>query len=336
MDSWTADVLALLKSHQAPVLITILSAEGSTPREAGARMAVTASETLGTIGGGNLEHVAIGQARALLREAPGRWRVQDYPLGPLLGQCCGGRIRLLLEHLSSDDLAWIERAHVLLRDGESFALSTVFEPDALRRDFSDLGVPAAARGPRPVAGDRIFERFASATPRVLLFGFGHVGAASQRLLATLPFRVDVFDTRTELANTKPVKSVTEAGAETSAALAGPDDLILIMTHDHALDYHLTLAGLRGAAKFVGLIGSATKRARFLRRLRDAGVGPEALERFCCPIGMPGVDGKQPEVIAVAVAAQLLALRGANKPDRTFVRQPTSELPHPCIAHATDR
>jgi xanthine dehydrogenase accessory factor len=295
-------------------------------------MVVTATSTHGTIGGGNLEHVAIGQARALLREAPGQWRVQDYPLGPLLGQCCGGRVRLLLEHLTLDDAAWIERAHRLLRDGDSFTLSTKFEPETLQRDFSGLGVPASARGPRPVAGDRILEQFVNELPRVLLFGYGHVGAALQRLLSTLPFRVDVFDTRAEFAEEAEVTLVSEAGAESVASVVSPDDFVLVMTHDHALDYRLTLAGLRAAPRFVGLIGSATKRARFLRRLREAEVGAPALARLCCPIGMPGVDGKQPDVIAVAVAAQLLALRGEKIAGPSLIRQPASETAHPCLVH----
>src|SRR5687768_2952800 len=89
------------KMREGPAaLVTILATEGSAPRRAGARMVVTEKGLAGTIGGGRLEHQTIKQARAILALEPGSWRVQDYPLGPLLGQCCGGRVRLLVEHLS--------------------------------------------------------------------------------------------------------------------------------------------------------------------------------------------------------------------------------------------
>ncbi len=88
--------------HRGPAaLVTILATEGSAPRGPGARMVVTERGLAGTIGGGALEHQALAQARAILAHPPGSWRVQDYPLGPLLGQCCGGRVRLLVERLES-------------------------------------------------------------------------------------------------------------------------------------------------------------------------------------------------------------------------------------------
>ena len=83
--------------------------------------------------------------------------------------------------------------------------------------------------------------------------------------------------------------------------------ILILTHDHGLDYRLTAAALRSPARFIGLIGSQTKRARFLSRLARDGVSAEARGRLTCPIGLPGVTGKEPDVIAVALLAQVLQL-----------------------------
>src|SRR5688572_32129642 len=100
MADWTR--LARESLQQGPAaLVTVLATEGSAPRGPGARMVVTEAGLAGTIGGGALEHQVTAQARKVLALAPGSWRVQDYPLGPLLGQCCGGRVRLLLEHLES-------------------------------------------------------------------------------------------------------------------------------------------------------------------------------------------------------------------------------------------
>uniref|UniRef100_UPI0030D738E7 XdhC family protein n=4 Tax=Pseudomonadota TaxID=1224 RepID=UPI0030D738E7 len=90
--------------------------------------------------------------------------------------------------------------------------------------------------------------------------------------------------------------------------AGDTAAILVLTHDHGLDYRLTAAALRSRACFIGLIGSQTKRARFLSRLRGEGFGDDDLSRLTCPIGLPGVTGKEPEVIAIAALAQILSLR----------------------------
>src|SRR5215207_3281137 len=100
MADWTDQAREALSQGPA-ALVTILATEGSAPRRAGARMVVTERGLAGSIGGGRLEHQATAQAQAILEREPGSWRVQDYPLGPLLGQCCGGRVRLLVEHLES-------------------------------------------------------------------------------------------------------------------------------------------------------------------------------------------------------------------------------------------
>jgi xanthine dehydrogenase accessory factor len=136
-----------------------------------------------------------------------------------------------------------------------------------------------------------------------MFGAGHVGVAIADRLPRLPFRVAWFDSRPN--RNFPGVSMQEDDAQVvCAGEAEPGAAVLIFTHDHALDYRLTAAALRSQASFVGLIGSGTKRARFLSRLSDEGVDSE---RLTCPIGIPGIPDKQPDVIAIAVIAQLLML-----------------------------
>ena len=207
------------------------------------------------------------------------------------------------------DQDWIARVQSRLDRGDSFSLTTRFAEGRLHRTFVGDGQSAQVRGPRPEIGDTLLETFASDRPRILLFGYGHVGRALSHVLETLPFRSEIYDTRPQVDDDATVRMVGQDEAVGVSRSAGRSDLVLIMTHDHALDYRLTLAALRGEGGFVGLIGSATKRARFVRRLRDDGVAEEALARLCCPIGLDGVEGKQPEVIAVSVAAQMLILRG---------------------------
>ena len=297
-------MLAREASEQGPAaLVTILAVEGSAPRGPGARMVVTENGLAGSIGGGQLEHQATRQARRILALAPGSWRVQDYPLGPLLGQCCGGRVRLLVEHLAG------------VPDGEGpfeVTLSDRVERRPLRgegrappTDASAPPAPLTARGPLPAPGTRFLEVVESDTLPVRLFGAGHVGRAIAARAAGLPLAIAWYDSRAEAAETPGVVLADEDSLVACASETPEDGAVLIMTHDHGLDYRLTAAALAGRARFVGLIGSKSKRARFLSRLAAEGVDAA---RLTCPIGLPGIGGRQPEVIAIATLAQLLMLR----------------------------
>lgn len=294
----------------APIaMVSVLATEGSAPRGAGTRMLVTADGIAGTIGGGSLEFHAMEQARAVLALAPGTWRVQDFPLGPLLGQCCGGRVRLLVEHLDPLRLDWLGGA------GEGRTLVSRLAPGHVERWIDDEAEtrPLSARGDRPEAGTRFAETIGQNRRPLYLFGAGHVGQAIAQHAERLPFRLAWFDTRPLFDSIPGVTLVPERAVE-QCMLDAPDDAaIVILTHDHALDYRLTLAALRRApVAFIGLIGSATKRARFLSRLARDGIDDAARARLCCPIGIDGVVGKEPDVIAIATLAQLLQLR-ADRP-----------------------
>ena len=294
MADWTRQARDALQQGPA-ALVTILATEGSAPRGPGARMVVTETGLAGTIGGGALEHQAMEQARLLLDHPPGSWRVQDYPLGPLLGQCCGGRVRLLVERLAEvpegDGPYEVRLAEALTR-----------APSAARPGT------LPARGPRPEAGASFVEPADSDRLPVLMFGAGHVGKAIAARAEGLPLHLAWYDSRPEAAET-PGVVLADADAMTACAASAERDMaIVILTHDHGLDYALTAAALASPARYVGLIGSETKRARFLSRLDKDGISHA---RLTCPIGLPGLKGKEPEVIAIATLAQLLTLRTAT-------------------------
>ena len=290
MFDWTTNAREALRQGPA-ALVTILATEGSAPRGPGARMVVTQTGLAGTIGGGKLEHLSTAQARAILALGPGSWRVQDYPLGPLLGQCCGGRVRLLVERL--DEVP------------ESDGPFTVTLGDKVCRVAGQDGERLAARGPLPVAGARFVEPAETDMLPVTMFGAGHVGRAVAARAPGLPLHFAWHDSRPEAAETAGVVLADEAAMVACAAGAPEEAAVVILTHDHALDYRLTAAALGGRARFVGLIGSRSKRARFLSRLAADGVDAA---RLTCPIGLSGIRGKEPEVIAIATLAQLLMLR----------------------------
>ncbi|HEX8239525.1 MAG TPA: xanthine dehydrogenase accessory protein XdhC [Allosphingosinicella sp.] len=292
MADWTRQAREALRRGPA-ALVTILATEGSAPRGAGARMVVTETGLSGSIGGGALEHQSAAQARAILALEPGSWRVQDYPLGPLLGQCCGGRVRLLVEHLES----------VPEREGPfEVTLSERVERRPLNGGTRDS---MSARGPLPAAGARFLEPVESDSLPVLLFGAGHVGRAIAARTAGLPLHLAWYDSRAEMAETPGVVLTDENDMAAAAAGASENCAVVIMTHDHGLDYRLAAAALGGRARFVGLIGSRTKRARFVKRLAAEGVD---CARLTCPVGVAGIGGREPEVIAIATLAQLLMLR----------------------------
>ncbi|UZK66446.1 xanthine dehydrogenase accessory protein XdhC [Sphingomonas sp. M1-B02] len=294
MTDWRANAREVLAEGPA-ALVTILATEGSAPRGAGARMLVTRETLRGTIGGGALEHQVTAQARAILDHPPGSWRIQDYPLGPLLGQCCGGRVRLMVERLASVPA---EGPH-LVSLGETI----------IRKPHSGDSMPRlGARGPLPGPGAIFLDPVETDSRPVLLFGAGHVATALVERAAGLPLRTAWYDSREALAQRQGVVLASEEELVACAGEAAADTAVLIVTHDHALDYRLVTAALRSPALFVGMIGSRTKRARFISRLAADGVDTA---RLTCPIGLPGIAGKEPEVIAIAVLAQLLSLRNAT-------------------------
>jgi xanthine dehydrogenase accessory factor len=256
MTDWVATLAKLDAAGEAAVLVTVLDARGSTPRESGCKMVVTAAAAHGTIGGGHLEFKAIEISRqalagALPADGP---LLREFPLGPSLGQCCGGTATLLFE--------------------------TVRPPEC----------------------------------RIALFGAGHIGRALVKVMAEVPCRITWIDSRTDAfpsdipANTSVV--ISEA-SEYEVADLPADGYVLVMTHSHQTDLAIVEAALRrGGFRYVGLIGSRTKRARFTRRLAQRGVAPEAIARLVCPIGVPDIGAKHPSAIAIATAAQILQVATA--------------------------
>jgi xanthine dehydrogenase accessory factor len=295
---WAARAAAWLKAGGPVGLVTQLAVEGSTPREAGVRMVVGAEEAFGTIGGGALERQALDQARRLMALADSAYAVQDYPLGPLLNQCCGGRVRLLIERLEPKDVDWLEAA----ADSGAGWLVTQVLADRLERSVEAFAEPAPkplARGDKPKPGDRLVDPLGGVRPALQLFGAGHVGKATAPILATLPFRLAWMDTRPG----EGAETLTEAQMIDRIEAADPQSWFLVMTHSHDLDYALIRSVLRrGDAAWIGLIGSATKRARFASRLKAEGLSADPVR---CPIGIAGIRSKAPEAIAISVAAELL-------------------------------
>ncbi|MDB5497549.1 MAG: Xanthine dehydrogenase accessory protein XdhC [Phenylobacterium sp.] len=314
MSEWIGQALAAVTRGETLAMATVVGAQGSTPREIGARMLVWPDRFTGTIGGGSLERQALDQARKLLAQATRRHALQDYPLGPMLGQCCGGRVRLLVERIDAESLGWLGDAARACGEGAPFRLQADIEDAGVRRTVqSAAGEDPADNSPRVPIPEvrRLSELLRPAKPRLVIFGAGHIGQAVARAFAPLPFDLEWLASREDLrpeAGGTRAEVLSEDELEACIAAAPPGALFAVFTHSHDLDYRLTRAVLaRGDFGYLGLIGSATKRVRFERRLRDDGATDADLARLTCPIGIPSLKSKAPAVIAVALAAELLQL-----------------------------
>jgi xanthine dehydrogenase accessory factor len=288
------------------ILVSVLATRGSTPREAGARMIVSPQGLRGTIGGGTLEYQAWQEASALLQAREPKAALNTRILGPDLGQCCGGQVTLGLEYFSHADQDELD--HLAQAERIGFSCRTEFGAGAHatrhRMPMEPSGPAMSRLGPVEFQ-----ERFHDQRTHLHLFGAGHVGQALILALAPLPFRVSWYDERPD-AFPKIYPAQTELCALPSPEKLqfSSDDYIIIMTHSHPLDLALLIAGLRSSAGFVGVIGSATKRARFLSRLKALQFSAQELSRFICPLGINQIEGKEPAVIAASIAAQLLIER----------------------------
>ncbi|MET0526775.1 MAG: xanthine dehydrogenase accessory protein XdhC [Microvirga sp.] len=294
----------LITRHGAAALITVHDVKGSAPREAGARMVVRPDGAFhGTIGGGQLEFLMLDIAREMLKAGLRPARIVDQALGPDLGQCCGGRVKILIETFDKRDLPDIAPLLAAENKGGLFDAECRMENDRVRREVGSAVGDDIGTGWHETHGE-------ARTP-VLLFGAGHVGRALVLALAPLPFSVRWLDDREDAfpahlpGNTAAIR-MRDPDAE--IAEARPDSLILVMTHDHPLDMAITAAALKRDFPYVGLIGSATKRARFEKRFRDLGLDRERIASLVCPIGLSGIADKDPAVIAASVTAQLLQVR----------------------------
>jgi xanthine dehydrogenase accessory factor len=297
-----------IEAEGSAALVTLARVEGSSPREAGTRMVVRPSGGFhGTVGGGALEFAALEAANEALRRGRGPARRRSLALGPELGQCCGGRVEWRIETFDKRDLNDLSPLAIAEVGGASATLSARLEPDG--RVQRTLGSGVSERRLARLAEESWTEPLGLLVRAVYLFGAGHVGRALALALAPLPFAVRWIDPRRDAFPTHAPVNVTLIHAPEPPAelVSAPDSaLVVVMTHSHALDLEIVAEALRVERfGYVGLIGSATKRARFLSQMRAAGRTEVQLARLVCPIGVPGLESKDPAVIAASTAAQLL-------------------------------
>ena len=349
MTSWVADLTRVLESGRRAVIVTVAHAAGSTPREAGATMVVTGADFRGSIGGGHLEFEALKIARDALANAdtPASMWIVRFPLAARLGQCCGGVATLAFTTVAAGTHAWLDAAVACVRSSTPFALVTrvggahdtpsklLVTLDNAHGSLADTLLESAAitaartrlaAGHTGVslvgspAGDATTLLIDVVRPDafpVLVFGNGHVGRALVAVLGALPAHVRWIDAREEdFPATVPanVELVATDAPEVEITHAPHGAFIVVLTHSHPLDFFLVETALaRDDWRYLGLIGSRAKRAQFEKRLAARGMAAATLARVTCPIGVSSgiaIHSKEPGAIAIAVAAEIVAVREA--------------------------
>ena len=274
---WFEAIHCCEQTAEGYALVTVLTTAGSTPREQGTKMVVTADRQFDTIGGGHLEFKAIELARQALADSVNQRHnqqaIHSFPLASKLGQCCGGAVKLLIE------------THVSHRQV------------------------------------------------LALFGAGHVAQALVPILAQLPLSVRWIDNRESLTPTQPLPANVDYLCDDEPVgeipLLPAGSWVVIMTHDHQLDFELAEKALKHPdLPYVGMIGSQTKAKRFVHRLQSKGISDGQLSRFVTPIGLSDIPGKLPVEVAVSVSAQIIRrLHGVNATEAPLTADTTKEALH---------
>jgi xanthine dehydrogenase accessory factor len=332
MHEWIEQLRSMRAAGERAIVVTVARVRGSAPRETGAKMLVTASASMGTIGGGELEYQCTRIACDLFStDEAGAPILRSFPLGANCGQCCGGIVDVLFEECTMES-AWFDDVLRFFDAGQPALLISRLENDGvvsrevvvgtqldeLESEFIVAAREALRDGEARLLqtgskGKLLIEPIVTSDFNVAVFGAGHVGTATVSMLATLDCNIRWIDSRRKVfpASMPPnVQTVRSDSPHREVAAMPAGSFFLTMTHSHALDEDICSSVLnRGDFAYCGLIGSQSKQRRFTRRMQSKGVAN--IERLICPIGVTGISGKKPAEIAISVAAEVLQVREAD-------------------------
>ena len=328
MNEWIDELTDLAAAGKRAVLVTVAGIRGSAPREIGAKMIVTATETIGTIGGGQLEFQSTRIAVEMLDDQ--QTTLRSFPLGSSMGQCCGGVVEMLFEPIADGMSGWLRDLAALHGQHEAAIIATrisrskpaklivtatdVFGAEAEQADASLVTKARQLLADNPVTTrdvQELFEPVVVSNLNIALFGAGHVGAAVVRALSHIDCNIRWVDSRRKMFHKVPtnVRAIEASDPALEVAAMPAGSFYLVMTHSHAMDFDICDRILRRRdARYCGLIGSKSKRRRFEKRYRQQGMSQSLIDQLVCPIGVDGISGKKPAEIAVAAAAEILKVR----------------------------
>lgn len=314
----------LLDRGEDAVLVTVVSAEGSTPRGAGSQLLAGREGLIaGTIGGGPGEAQALLLAAELLEKGQSAVRRLELRHGGELDSVCGGEQTVLLQFVPHDSAAW-----------RSLAREILVRLEARRAGWLALMAEEAPalleEGPAGPAWDG--ERLVFPLPigeRVVIFGGGHCALALVPVLRSVGFRVAVFDDRRSFASRERFPEAETVVCHAYTDIAGgleltAEDYAVVMTSGHSHDFEVEEQLLRRPLRYVGVMGSRTKTAYVNGKLREAGISEEAIRRVHTPIGT-AIKAVTPEEIAVSITGELIY-------ERALCREAAGAAEHSCPSH----
>ena len=313
-------------------LVSVITSSGSTPRGAGAMMAVFPDGAIqGTIGGGNVEYAAQKLAGELLAAGGDARREFRFIPGDAadLGMVCGGDVTLQFHFFSPQDQQGIAVLRDLIQasagnettwliwrlEGERIAAIATADRHGIRHLAGGPPDLSALLKQKAVFQDSWFAVPVVLAGRTYIFGGGHVSRALVPVLASVGFRPVVYDDRPEFAD-------STLFPQAEAVLCGPftdigahvtvteEDDVVVMTRGHQADYEVLTQVLRSGARYLGCIGSSRKLALCRDRLLHSGFTEEEYARLHAPIGLD-IGAETPEEIAVSVAAEMIAVRAGK-------------------------
>tara|TARA_B100001173_G_scaffold233336_1_gene203011 strand:+ start:1543 stop:2478 length:936 start_codon:yes stop_codon:yes gene_type:complete len=283
--------------HGKVARVAVVATKGSVPREAGTEMLVWEGGQLGTIGGGALEFQAV-------REAFSGDYLKTIPLGPDLGQCCGGGVTLVNEIF---DLARLKKIEI----GKNFlrrVSGAHQKPSAIIRHEESIQSSNCAIDETVISKGWVSEPTRKKSSPIWVYGAGHVGRAIIQTISPLPnFDLTWLDTGKDRFPEDVPSSVKVLYSKNLIRLskyAPVNCNHIIITYSHALDLSLCNKILKTPFESLGLIGSRTKWVRFQKRLTELGHSHDRISQITCPIGSPEL-GKHPQAIAISLAQKLL-------------------------------
>lgn len=328
MNEWIDELSDLAAAGQRAVLVTVAGIRGSAPREIGAKMIVTSTETIGTIGGGQLEYQSTRIAVGMLDDP--HTTLRSFPLGTSMGQCCGGVVEILFEPVPDGMPSWLRDLSALHGQREPAVIATrmlrskpaklvVTASEVFGGDASEVDSALVSKARRLLAGrssavrdvQELYEPVVAPDFNIAVFGAGHVGTAVVNALSVLDCNIRWVDSRRKMFRKVPpnVRAIEALGPALEVAAMPANSFYLVMTHSHAMDFEICDRILRRQdARYCGLIGSLSKRRRFEKRYRQQGMAEDTIAQLVCPIGVNGISGKKPAEIAVAAAAEVLTIR----------------------------
>ena len=300
-------------THGTVARIVIGEVKGSVPRDGGTSMLVWSSGQSGTIGGGALEFQAVNAARRALRTE--RSWISSHPLGPQLGQCCGGYVKLVTEIFTSDNIPLVQSSLSVRRIGEGKFDQVPLSVSRAISSARNQGLLLEAQ----LIDNWIVEPILISSRDLWIWGAGHVGRALVDTFQNLPDLgltwIDTSQERFPGYVPEDVDTLISAKPANLVKYANPDAEHLVLTFSHAIDLELCHALLSHKFNWAGLIGSKTKWSRFCRRLKELGHHDSQIRRITCPIGRPEF-GKHPHQIAIGVATEYLSRKTATAGSRS--------------------